>query len=508
MPESMNPEPSSGDAPPRRTRPAWLWPALAFLAVGGMAVSSQSFWIDEACTTWKARQPTLAAWWQEMKAMSGSDLQMPLYMVYVWGWHKIFGHGEWWMRAANIPWFLMGVLTFARRRLDLLLAAALSPFAWYCLDEARPYGMQIGASALIVGALLRLYQGGLAPARPSERWWAWGLSFGLIALSGSSLLGMIWAGAAVGATLLSFPWPRQRALLRAHPGPGLAAAVCCLSLAAYYLWTLKTGAGASTAATTDARSALFVTFELLGFSGLGPGRLDIRGGGLEAFRAHLAPLLVYALVIVGVLAAGLARLKRSAPFKVLMICAAVVGGVSAFLLVAGSVKHFRVLGRHFAPALPVVLLCVGTGLRSLWERGSLGSRTWASGFVVLSLASCLSLRWAGRHAKDDYRAAAALATNALAAGEVVWWAADPAAGRFYGVPVPSEPVLAPPAGQAVRIYSDTRQWLDQAPKPDLVLFSKPDLYDAQGSLAGYLTQGGYRRVRQLPAFTVWRRASR
>jgi len=29
-------------------------------------------------------------------------MQLPLYLLYAWGWDKLFGHGEWAMRAGNI----------------------------------------------------------------------------------------------------------------------------------------------------------------------------------------------------------------------------------------------------------------------------------------------------------------------------------------------------------------------------------------------------------------------
>jgi len=132
---------------------SWPWAVLGVL-VCLVAISRQSLWIDEAFMAVKASQPTLAAWWRAMLEGGGSDLQMPLYMIYVWGFAKIFGLSEWSLRAANIPWFVAGVAAFIRvfprpQRPAVAAVTLAAPFAWYYLNEARPYTMQLGASLLV-----------------------------------------------------------------------------------------------------------------------------------------------------------------------------------------------------------------------------------------------------------------------------------------------------------------------------------------------------------------------
>ena len=50
--------------------------------------------------------------------------------------------------------------------------ALFCPFAWYYLDEARPYAMQLGASLLVVASLARLARdSAMAEARRrGSRW--------------------------------------------------------------------------------------------------------------------------------------------------------------------------------------------------------------------------------------------------------------------------------------------------------------------------------------------------
>jgi hypothetical protein len=483
-------------------RIVWLLAIIGLLAAAFAAISSQSFWIDEAHTAWEAVQPTLPQWWREMVADHGSNLQMPLYMIYAWAWEKIFGHSEWWMRAANIPWLLLGLLAVGRRRPGLLVVAMASPFIWYCMDEARPYAMQIGTSLLVFAALGCLSDEHEAISPAKERLWVVLLACGLVLLSGSSLLGMVWAAAAVGAGLVGFPWKTSRGVVRSHWVVLLAAVPFLMGLAFYYLWTLRSGARAYSGALTDARNILFITYELLGFSGLGPGRFEIRTGGWAVFQAYLLPLVVYGGLLVAVLWAATKRILKTVPRKTLIGGGLVLGGAALFLLVVGYMQHFRVLGRHFAPLLVVVLWSIGAGLSELWERRLLLARVLAVGFVVASLASCVSLRLASRHAKDDYRQAAAVARAALARGAVVWWNADKVAGQFYGVRL-DEPTGATAQGGAWLITNCTREALDRRPVPQLIVSSKADLYDATGALAGYVSRGGFKAAGDFPAFTLW-----
>jgi hypothetical protein len=218
--------------------------------------------------------PTLGGWWQALSQDRSADLQMPLYMFYVWGWARLFGCSEWGLHSANVPWFLAGAVAFIlafppgdRRRSAVACVVLLCPFAWYYLDEARPYTMQLGATLLIVAALTRLSRdvsrdsGGnleprtlnLEPRRPNIQHptsniqhpilgqaepvgcsmldvgcWMFPTTsgfhvalflLGLVVLCGSSLLGMVWAGGALAAmpTLLSL---RQVVSLRAGVGVG------------------------------------------------------------------------------------------------------------------------------------------------------------------------------------------------------------------------------------------------------------------------------------------------
>jgi len=198
----------------------WFFAAVSGL-VFALAISRKSFWIDELYVAFTARQPTLDAWWREVLYAKGSELQMPLYMIWIWGCGKIFGISEVALRAVNLFWFLPGMLalmwSLARHRslqLATFLVAALSPFAWYYLNEARPYAMQIGTSLVAFALLFRLALNQDQPSR--ERLWVAGLCVAFLLLAASSMLAMLWLGAYLGAVMLSAPKSRLQGWARSY----------------------------------------------------------------------------------------------------------------------------------------------------------------------------------------------------------------------------------------------------------------------------------------------------
>ena len=452
-------------------------------------------------------QPTLAAWWHLLVQEKSAHLQMPLYMFYIWAYEKLFGSGEWTLRLANLPWFVTGAIAFIlafqtgdRRRPLAACVALLSPFAWYYLDEARPYGMELGASLLVVACLARFNrEDPLTEAHDAV--YVAAFLFGIVVLSGCTMLGMIWAGAALLATPALLSWTRTIRLVKQHAPLCFAAGGVLLLFGCYYLWTLAVGARASAAATTTLGSTLFIGYELLGFGGLGPGRLAMRSAGPAALRPYLLWLALYAVPTAILIGAALRQLLKPGHRRYLVV-ALCCGVPSGFLLAVGWVAHFRVLGRHYTPLIPVLMLLFIQGCYILWSRRSVCARGVVLLFCALSLVSCLSLRFLPRHEKDDYRAAAAVANTALRNGQSVWWNAAQEGARYYGVPTTSHPGSG---GGAILLMNPTRETLLALPKPHIIITSKPDIYDGPMALAEYIRDQGFQPERTLTAFVIWQR---
>jgi hypothetical protein len=474
--------------------PALVLPLLLAAALGALAVSAQSVWMDEAATAIIAAKPGFSAWFHTMINDTGSDQQMPLYMLFVWGWEKVWGYDEAVLRAANLPWLVLALAALPRRPATLLPLVLVSPFLWFYLNEARPYALQICAGLMLLGAVARL------AAAEAEKIFVAVFAGGLVLLAGSSLIGMIWAGAFLVATGLVLSWGKCRRLMAENLMAVALAVICLVVLAAYYLWTL-THASTVTPGGTGLSNLIFAGYELLGFAGLGPGRNEIRTDGLAAFNPFWPLLVLPALTTAVVLAAGVKKVFQTVPRRVWLGVVAAFAAATLFLLAVGVLKHFRVLGRHFAPLAPVLLLLLAVGVRELLARGKLW-RVTAWLFIAGNLASALSVRFADRHAKDDYRGAAELVLAAAAQNQRAWWCADINAAVYYGLPLTAVPTgIQPWAAVNIQAAALTNQ-----PAPDLVVLSKPELYDPRGYVRDWLAQHHFHVTDTPHLFTVWRAA--
>jgi hypothetical protein len=474
-----------------------------------LAISDQSLWIDEANTAFKAQQATLQDWWREMLRTGGSDMQMPLYMIWIWLCGKIVGTSEIALRIVNLFWVLPGLFALwhslvrqPRLQLSVLLVVICSPFLLYYLDEARPYAMQIGATLFLVAAIYRWSELSFSPPA-KESFWVWGFAAALIALSGASMLGMIWAAAAIVAVIFLSPKERLLKLSRDFIFVWVITVAALAALGFYYLWTLHAGARASDVATTGWKNVAFIGYELLGFAGLGPGRLEIRDGGLQVFKPYLPGLAIFAALVFVLLGSAIRDALQSESRKKFLGLAFITAAPAAFILAAGFALHFRVLGRHFAPVFPVAAFLLASGANHLWRRGAFGKIVIAL-FTALCLASSFSLRFAPRHAKDDYRSAALLARDGLARGEKIWWNADANSAAYYHLTLTTN---SAEANKAFFFVNPSPDFFATMTLAKFVFCSRPDIYDPQGTLAKFLVEDNFQKSAVLPAFVIWEKPS-
>ncbi len=496
--------PHPGQPASARTLLAWILPLA--LVVCALAISTQSYWIDECGVAYKAAMPTLADFWHKISTEGSADLQQPFHHFFAWGWVKLVGLNEFALRAGNIPFFLLGlIVTISAFRGNpplcrgIALVVLTSPFVWFYLNEARPYTVQICASLVVFSSIYRLSLGSDTPE--GEARWVRLLCFGMVLLATSGMLAMLWLGAYLLGLLLNTPKTRLIHFLRGYGRLWAITALLLLGMGLFYLWTLTIGARATAVGGTDLRNLAFIPFELLGFSGLGPGRLAIRNEGLKAFLPWLPWLGLFGVFVAAVLLAGWRSIASALPLRQRLCWPLAVMLVGGFILLVGVVVHFRVLGRHCTPVLPLMMFVLGAGATKLWDGKRLVGRLAVAGFVVLSLSSCLMVRFGERHAKDDYRGAARWARAALERGETVWWNADREGAAIYNLPATTN--LQP--NTALWVANPLDGFETNLPAPSLVLASKPDIYDGTGALAGFLKRNDYQAATNFVAFTAWRR---
>lgn len=487
-------------------RTKYLLLAIATLATSGLAISNQSLWIDEGGAAWKTMQPSVGAWWEALRAEGNSNLQLLPHLFFLWVWDKIFGHSEVTLRAANIP-LLFGGLAAAiwglkarvREQFWFCAVTLLNAFTWYYLSEARPYILLFAASCLVLACLVRIVDTGGACVR--DHFWFALFTGGLVLLSATSLIAVPWALAWFLSAIILSGLREFSGSVRKNVGISITFAAATLALGGYYLWTIRVGARASEMGTTDHTNFLFALYEQAGLSGFGPGRNELRMEGLRSLRPFAIPLIGGATLVLFVAAHGLRTIRGGARrSKATLALGSAILFPILLVLLAGRLTHVRIVGRHLVPLYPIVLYVISAGTEELWRQRSAARAGAAVIGIFVLLLSALEVRFAPRHARDDYRGAASIARASLAQGEIVWWAADVSTGAYYQVPLrrTAEP------GSAVVVMNPSLADVTQLPTPDIILLSKHDVYDNPGTIADYANRHGFRESDELQAFHVLR----
>jgi len=265
-----------------------------------------------------------------------------------------------------------------------------------------------------------------------------------------------------------------------------------------YLWSYLSGVRAENAGSLNVSSSVFACYELLGLSGLGPGRVALRESGFQALVPYLPMIVPATALTVYVLGTGLREIASRLGNRDTLAALSLIAVATGILFVLASRSHFRILGRHLTPLVCLIIVVLASGLTALWTRPARWKRGLVLLFVTLDLLSLSQLRLAVRHRKDDYRSAAHWATAALTADKSVWWVADLKGAEYYGVPISPEP--GPRRALALRSALQLPE-----PAPDVVVVSKPDIFDGQFAVRHFLARNAYRQTGSLQAFTLWER---
>ena len=359
--------------------------------------------------------------------------------------------------------------------------------------------MRFAASCIALGALVRIAETEAEEIRQSS------LSFvvfclGIFLVSATSLIAVPWAAAWFASAVVLLGFPNFLSSVRRN----IVASLCFLGamtgLGAYYWWTIRLGAHASGIATTNLSNLFLVIYEQLGLTGLGPGRTDLRVSGASGLRAYLFPLSL------GILASAILfwQAVRSIPirwWRSRQALGAFIGIIVPLVLVfgAGHAQHVRILGRHLMPLFPIVLFILALGFRRLQAQRSPARRLALAIIPLVFLVSALEIRFAPRHARDDYRGAAALARESAAGGGTVWWLADQSTGIYYGLPLDQ---ATHASAQGTIMIPDVAQLAGQ-PEPEMIVLSKGDIYDPQNSAALFAQKHGFTLTHELQAFRIF-----
>ncbi|MEQ1601762.1 MAG: hypothetical protein HOP04_14295 [Methylophilaceae bacterium] len=511
--------------------PIKKWEVLFFtliqVSVMLIAISNESLWIDEFWNAYFASLGSVNELYELLLIPSGS--QTPLHFAYNYFWGLFFQPSELGLRLSNLPLFVLAQLSlyWALRAYPkkfsylFLVISALHPLVWQYANEARPYIMIYAGSEMILAYLLHMHAIKFNGGRISPLFSAI-FVFGSILLFGASLLGVFWVFAAcLYVAYFHFQHLDWRYLKRVESVILLGLFLAATSLLTiYYLNNLIHGGGASRISATTAATLMFDAYELLGLSGIGPGRLEVRESGLASLSPYWLWLIASSAIILATLIKGLQEATKLLGSKKLLLVGALGLLPLIIVIISGFAMHWRVLGRHMIAELPLLNLLFALGLAKLFEKKAGRNFSFQSilaiAFLSVLVYSSCSLRFADRHRKDDYRAAATIAKQEFSKGQRVWWAADALGARYYKLPgefdfmgeltsiyKPYECIDQP---GVLSVSAATGECLETLSPPDVVILSKPETYDRAGVIVAYLEAMGFEKTQTLPAFTIWRKS--
>lgn len=436
-------------------------------------ISGSSLWTDEAFSAWLASHENFRSLTASLLAGDSSDLQMGLYYVYLFIWAKLFGAGEFALRAANIPFiFLFGAgLVWTSWRIfksrSAWLAAGMLPFVWHYASEARPYMAVLGFATAVLASLLAFLHAEL-PAEAKR--FPWICLTCILLGSLFHMLFLLVVAPLLLIVVLAYGSDKSPHRWRYWITPLAAFALPLCALASFFVFTFLRSSVAYDYPLPGARQMASVLYELAGLANFGPNRkfsLD--------FHAHLVPVVIGSLAIF--LGAAIAiwplfRNKLDRTF-VLLGAAAALSCVEVVVLSFALRKQFD--ARHLAALVPIFLFLLVGLVRGSGQVPASRSRS----LVVIALLSgawfAADLRGAllPEYQKEDYRDAVATALSIqMQSGAEIALATDPVAPAYYGLDVRGPAPCYPIAGDCADAFREVA-WPRRSPALDADRWVRP-----------------------------------
>ncbi|MEP2777042.1 MAG: hypothetical protein ABJQ29_12675 [Luteolibacter sp.] len=461
------------------------------LTVGAAAITHQSFWMDEGNAIFKAMMPSLPDMWNFSKHMRGSEIQMPLFMLSLWGWVKIGWESEYALRAINLPFLAIMVLAFRRYRFWPLVCLT-SPFVLYYVGELRPYMFQMAGAAVGFSALCQIVR---QDPKSAETGGINGLLFSSIFMAATSLTAAVCSiGLCLGLVI-------ARPHLLKNMGFWKRVAIwspLALLVATYYTYTLMEGFRGAVDRGGGLLSMGFGGYEMIGLMGLGPGRDEIRGSDLIGLLTGYPWLPLFAAVIAVVWLIGVGEFAAPySPRAKVALASSVILPVTVFAAVS-VIANFSILGRHMSPLIPALLVplacCCDVAVRKFRSRPFVAVAV--SAVIACGIASSAMLRFSERHERDDYRSATHLALKALRDGQTVLWQGDMNAPRYYAYREGGMPLV----NYLQRLESEMPSSRMFA---DIIFINRPDLRFEGADHLPILKRDGFELKERFPGFEIW-----
>lgn len=470
-----------------------------------MMITGESFWIDEGDTALYAMQPNFTSWLHRLVNDTNADCQMPLTMFTSWLVGITLGTGEWVLRAQNfifggIALFAMYAIGQRSKITWLPLLLAFQPYFWFYMDEARPYVSQIAGGSF----LLWILSNACLEFHERKRWVTAFLLAAFLTFTTSMLTAVTIAVVCAGLMIICGV-PKLAEIRKSAPLLSLFLILSAI-LAVYYSWTIDRGAKGARIWVTDWKALGFIGYEFIGATGLGPSLDNLRNFSKNPIT--IANLIGFVLPVLfsvnlGVLFSmyGWSWFRKNTPTpKLFAVCTLSLLSIILGFIILSFLIHKPLWARHLSPALPMLVLMEGMVISTLWNSKRFIPRFLVITFLILLALSSLNIRFHPQFSKDDYRSAAQIAKESIANNQKVWWNAAEYTALYYDLHV--EQKSRDESSLVMVAHDDSKTFLEQIPAPDVIILTRPEVYDPAHFVQDYATAHGYTESKSLRGFKI------
>lgn len=409
--------------------------SLLLLIISFLAVTSWSLWLDETMTARMFSVSSFPDLLNEFKTRPGSESQMPGWIFSMWLWVKVFGNGEYALRAANLIYVLLffiyvGYLYFkkstnendSRFLIFILVLSIVNPLILYNINEARCNVAIYFLSMISILGLWSYYKGSKSGAVVCSLFFFIVSSFNM--LSGLLAFGLL-------AMILSY----SKNIWSDIKKNKITISILLLALIAlfgYYIFTLINGNGG-----IQGRPGIwnigYVMYEFMGFSGIGPNKNILRESSdqIALLVKYVPVFLLFILSYIFIFVCLIRKKGFKNTFSNVFLKAFIINFVIFFIF--AYIAQFRFWGRHVLFIYPFFILYLANMVTNLTMLKTKIKYPVLALFFSILIFSSGNILFSKEYKKEDVRLAAAKAKELRRTNEKIIWTEGEEAASYYGL---------------------------------------------------------------------------
>lgn len=335
---------------------------LFALIISILSVNGWSLWLDESSTAFLANSQDFHNFINTLMNWTGSESQMPGFVLSEFVWVKLFGDSEYALRSINIVFVVLLLLylvsLFNRKTIEVrdksiikiyVVLSFLSPFIIYNMNEARVNIALYVFGSLCLSSLLAYCKYGYLKD--------WILC--LICLVIGSSFNLLFFVIVIPMLIIATSY-NKRFILDHCKSIGLCVVFLAL-IGIYYLYTLINGSGGQKEKPGIINIA-YTIYEFTGYGGVCLPKNELRTGGdiFGSFKPYILPSALLSISYICIIFSYIKAKCNTRPLVLL-----IVSLVSFFII--SFIGNFRFWSRHLLMIYPIYIYFVAYAIYEIWE---------------------------------------------------------------------------------------------------------------------------------------------